>query len=74
MSRFVFRPIAAFGLLGIVALVVGAQAPAPVPTPQDEKTARRVVSILESSHMAIVAFFRIRAVAIKWFVHGVVCW
>jgi carboxyl-terminal processing protease len=52
MSRSVFRPIAAFGLLGIVALVIGAQAPAPVPTPQDEKTAKRVVTLLESSHMA----------------------
>ena len=52
MSRFVFRPLAAFGLLGIVALVVGAQAPSPVPTPQDEKTAKKVVSLLETNHMA----------------------
>ena len=52
MSRSVFRPLAAFGLLGIVALVVGAQAPAPVPTPQDEKTAKKVVSLLETNHMA----------------------
>ena len=52
MSRSVFRPLAAFGLLGIVALVVGAQAPAPVPTTQDEKTAKIVVSLLERSHMA----------------------
>ena len=52
MSRSVFRPLAAFGLLGIVALVVGAQAPAPTPTAQDEKTAKKVVSILESDHMA----------------------
>jgi carboxyl-terminal processing protease len=52
MSRSVFRPLAAFGLLGIVALVVGAQAPAPAPTPQDEKTARKVVALLESNHMA----------------------
>ncbi len=50
MSRSVFRPIAAFGLLGIVALVVGAQAP--TPTAQDEKTAKIVVSLLERSHMA----------------------
>ena len=52
MSRSVFRPLAAFGLLGIVALVVVAQAPAPVPTPQDEKTAKKVVSLLETNHMA----------------------
>jgi carboxyl-terminal processing protease len=52
MSRSSIRPLAAFGLLGIVALVVGAQAPAPTPTPQDEKTAKRVVSLLEAGHMA----------------------
>jgi carboxyl-terminal processing protease len=52
MSRSVLRPLAAFGLLGIVALVVGAQAPAPVPTTQDEKTAKRVVTLLENNHMA----------------------
>ena len=52
MSRSLLRPLAAFGLLGIVALVVGAQAPAPAPTTQDENTARRVVSLLESRHMA----------------------
>jgi carboxyl-terminal processing protease len=52
MSRSVFRPLAAFGILGIVALVVGAQAPAPVPTLQDEKTAKLVVSLLERNHMA----------------------
>ena len=52
MSRPVFRLLAAFGLLGIVALVVGAQAPAPVPTPQDEKTAKNVVALLEKRHMA----------------------
>jgi carboxyl-terminal processing protease len=52
MSRSSFRPLAAFGLLGIVALVVGAQAPAPTPTLQDEKTAKRVVALLESRHMA----------------------
>jgi carboxyl-terminal processing protease len=52
MSRSSFRPLAAFGLLGIVALVVGAQAPAPTPTLQDEKTAKSVVRLLESRHMA----------------------
>ncbi len=52
MSRSSFRPLAAFGLLGIVALVVGAQAPAPTPTAQDEKIAKKVVALLESRHMA----------------------
>ena len=52
MSRSVLRPLAAFGILGIVALVVGAQAPPPVPTTLDEKTARIVVTLLERSHMA----------------------
>ncbi len=50
MPRSLYRPLAAFGFLGIVALVVGAQAPAP--TAQDERTARRVVELLEKSHMA----------------------
>ncbi|WP_435006299.1 carboxy terminal-processing peptidase [Tundrisphaera lichenicola] len=52
MPRSVLRPMAAFGLLGVVALFVGAQAPAPVPTPEDEKTAKIVVGLLERSHMA----------------------
>src|SRR4051794_30957768 len=52
MSRSVLRPLAATGLLGIVALVIGAQAPAPTPTALDEKTARAVVYLLEKSHMA----------------------
>ncbi len=52
MSRSVLRPVAAFGLLGIVALVVGAQAPSPVPTSLDEKTAKIVVALLERNHMA----------------------
>ena len=52
MSRSMFRPMMAFGLLVIVALAVGAQAPSPAPTSQDEKTAKKVVSLLESRHMA----------------------
>lgn len=52
MSRTVLRPLAATGLLGIVALVIGAQAPAPTPTALDEKTARAVVYLLEKNHMA----------------------
>ena len=53
MSRSSLRPLAALGLLVIVALAVGAQAPAPpTPTAQDEKAAKRVVLLLESRHMA----------------------
>jgi len=52
MSRSSIRPLAALGLLVSVAFVVGAQAPAPTPTLQDEKTAKRVVALLEARHMA----------------------
>ncbi len=52
MSRSVSRPLAAFGILGVVALVVGAQAPSPVPTTLDERTAKIVVALLERQHMA----------------------
>jgi carboxyl-terminal processing protease len=64
MPRSVLRPVAAFGLLGIVALVVGAQAPAPVPTTDDQKTARIVVGLLERSHMAKPKIDD--ATAVKW--------
>ena len=64
MPRSVLRPLAAFGLLGIVALVIGAQAPSPVPTPEDEKTAKIVVGLLERSHMAKPKVDD--ATAIKW--------
>ncbi len=50
MTRSVLRPLAAFGLVGVVALVVGAQSPAT--TPIDERTAKLVVASLESKHMA----------------------
>ena len=50
MTRSVVRPLAAFGVLGVVALVVGAQAPATAPI--DERTAKLVVASLESKHMA----------------------
>jgi len=64
MRRSVFRPLAAFGLLGIVALVIGAQAPSPVPTPEDQKTAKIVVGLLERSHMAKPKIDD--ATAVKW--------
>ena len=53
MTRSVLRPLAAFGFVGVVALVIGAQAPTNVATtPLDERTARIVVASLESKHMA----------------------
>ena len=53
MTRSVLRPLAAFGFVGVVALAVGAQAPAPVaPTSVDERTAKIVVASLEGKHMA----------------------
>ena len=52
MSRSVYRPLAAFGVLGFVALFLGAQAPGPAPTPLDERTAKIVVGRLERQHMA----------------------
>ena len=52
MSRSSQRLLAASGLTLMVALAVGAQQPSPAPTAQDEKTAKRVVSLLESRHMA----------------------
>jgi carboxyl-terminal processing protease len=45
--------LAALGLLVIVALAVGAQAPSPpTPTAKDEKAAKMVVALLEARHMA----------------------
>ena len=64
MPRSVLRPVAAFGLLGLVALVVGAQAPSPVPSPDDQRTAKIVVGLLERSHMAKPKIDD--ATAIKW--------
>ena len=51
MSRSLFRPFAALGILAAVALFVGAQAP-PAITPADEKIAKMVVALLERNHMA----------------------
>jgi len=50
MPRPGFRPLALLGLLTLMAVVVGAQAPAP--TTEDQETARIVVELLERGHMA----------------------
>lgn len=53
MNRSVLRPLAAFGFVGVVALVVGAQAPqGTATTAVDERTAKIVVASLEGKHMA----------------------
>ena len=52
MTRSVLRPLAAFGFVGVVALVVGAQAPNVATSPADERTAKLVVASLEGKHMA----------------------
>src|SRR4051812_35847547 len=50
MPRFAFRPLALIAIMGVIAAVVGAQAP--TPRPLDEDTARVVVNLLELGHMA----------------------
>ncbi len=52
MTRSVSRPLAAFGFVGVVALVVGAQSPNQATNTLDERTAKLVVASLESKHMA----------------------
>ena len=52
MTRSVLRPLAAFGFVGVAALVIGAQAPQVATTPVDERTAKIVVASLEGKHMA----------------------
>jgi carboxyl-terminal processing protease len=50
MPRLALRPLTAIAILALIAVVVGAQAPAP--TPVDQLTARIVVHLLEQGHMA----------------------
>ena len=64
MTRSVLRPLTAFGFVGVVALVVGAQAPNVAMTPVDERTAKLVVAALERQHMARPAIDD--ATAQKW--------
>jgi len=50
MPRLAFRPLVLIGVLALMAVIVGAQAP--VPQPDDQETARIVVELLERGHMA----------------------
>jgi carboxyl-terminal processing protease len=50
MPRFAFRPLTLLGVLALISVVVGAQAP--TPTNVDQATARIVVRLLEQGHMA----------------------
>jgi carboxyl-terminal processing protease len=62
MPRVAFRPLVLIGILALMAVVVGAQAP--VPQPEDQETARVVVELLEQHHMARPQIDD--AIAIKW--------
>ena len=62
MPRVAFRPLVLTAILGLMAVVVGAQAP--VPQPEDQETARVVVELLEQLHMARPQIDD--AIAIKW--------
>ncbi|MGC8640400.1 MAG: carboxy terminal-processing peptidase [Isosphaeraceae bacterium] len=50
MPRLALRPLALIAVLALMAVIVGAQAP--VPTPDDQETAKYVVDLLEKGHMA----------------------
>ena len=50
MPRLALRPLSLIAVLFLMAAVVGAQAP--VPTNDDQETARTVVNLLEQGHMA----------------------
>ncbi len=50
MPRLALRPIVLIAVLALMAVIVGAQAPAP--QPEDQETAKIVVDLLERGHMA----------------------
>jgi carboxyl-terminal processing protease len=50
MPRVALRPMLLIAVLGLMAVIVGAQAPAP--QPEEQETARIVVELLERGHMA----------------------
>ena len=50
MPRLALRPLTLIAILALMAVVVGAQAP--VPTNEDQETAKTVVDLLERGHMA----------------------
>src|SRR4051794_23661065 len=62
MPRLALRPLTLIAILALMAVVVGAQAP--VPTNEDQETARTVVDLLERGHMARPVIDD--EIAIKW--------
>jgi carboxyl-terminal processing protease len=62
MPRLALRPLSLIAALFLMAAVVGAQAP--VPTPEDQETARTVVDLLEQGHMARPVIDD--EIAVKW--------
>jgi carboxyl-terminal processing protease len=62
MPRLAFRPLFLTAILALMAVVVGAQAP--VPMPEDQETARIVVELLERNHMARPVIDD--EIAVKW--------
>jgi carboxyl-terminal processing protease len=62
MPRLALRPLALLTILALMAVVVGAQAP--VPTNEDQETAKTVVDLLERGHMARPVIDD--EIAVKW--------
>ena len=62
MPRLALRPLSLIAVLFLMAAVVGAQAP--VPTNDDQETARTVVDLLERGHMARPVIDD--EIAVKW--------
>jgi carboxyl-terminal processing protease len=63
MPRQALRPLTLTAILALMAVIVGAQAPAPVP--DDQETARSVVELLERKHMAHPVIDD--QIAMKWY-------
>jgi carboxyl-terminal processing protease len=62
MPRLALRPLTLLAILALMAVVVGAQAP--VPTNDDQETAKTVVDLLERGHMARPVIDD--EIAVKW--------
>src|SRR4051794_13036901 len=62
MPRLALRPLTLIAILALMAVVVGAQAP--VPTNEDQETAKTVVDLLEKGHMARPVIDD--EIAVKW--------
>ena len=62
MPRLALRPLVLMAVLALMAVIVGAQAPAP--QPEDQETAKVVVDLLERGHMNRPAIND--EIAVKW--------